>query len=264
MRLDDAVAAVLARGRAVTLAGLLLLAALAWWSLLRLTAPGAMDATSPADMAWMAAARAWTLADAALAALMWATMMTAMMLPSASPVVLVFVGLNRARRGAGAAPVLDTGLFVLGYLAVWSGFSLAAAGGQWGLHAAAALASDTLRVTPAVGGPLLVAAGLYQITPLKTVCLARCRSPLSFLMAGWRPGRRGALALGVRHGLYCLGCCWALMTLLFVGGAMNLVWAAALGGFVLLEKLVPAGRAVSWLSGLALVAWGLWTLRSLA
>jgi predicted metal-binding membrane protein len=115
---------------------------------------------------------------------------------------------------------------------------------------------------PVVGGALLIAAGIYQLTPLKYACLARCRSPLGFLLAEWREGTRGAFQMGIRHGAYCAGCCWALMALLFVGGVMNPVWVAAIAGFVLVEKLVPAGRVVSWIAGVALLGWGAWVLRA--
>jgi predicted metal-binding membrane protein len=186
--------------------------------------------------------------------------MVAMMLPTAAPMVLLFVTVNRRRRAEFGEPYLDTGLFTLGYLLVWGAFSVAAALGQWGLHAAALLSHEALTVAPVVGASVLVAAGLYQLTPLKYACLARCQTPLGFLMGEWREGRRGALVMGLRHGLVCRGCCWVLMALLFVGGVMNLLWVAAISVFVLLEKVVPAGRMVSWGAGAVLIVWGLVTL----
>jgi predicted metal-binding membrane protein len=173
---------------------------------------------------------------------------------------LIFTTVNRKRRSDAGAPYVPTGLFVLGYLAVWAAFSLAAALAQWGLHEATLLSDDVLATTPLIGGALLLAAGVYQLTPLKYACLSRCRSPFGFLLAEWREGSRGALVMGVRHGLYCLGCCWVLMALLFVGGVMNLALASAITVFVLVEKLVPAGRLVSALAGAGLILWGAWTV----
>jgi len=242
---------VLRHERTVTLAGLTALVALAWIYLLRLS----REAVSMAEMG-MAHLGPWTPADAALAAGMWSVMMVAMMLPSAAPMIFVFVTVN-LRRGLDAnAPYVSTGLFALGYLLVWGVFSVGATAAQWGSQRAAVLAEATLALTPLAGAAVLVAAGLWQLTPLKYACLARCQSPIGFLLAEWRQGRRGALVMGLRHGLYCLGCCWALMALLFVGGVMNLAWVAAIATFVLVEKTVPAGRVVGWLSGGALIAGG--------
>ena len=242
---------VLRHERTVTLAGLTALVALAWIYLLRLS----REAVSMAEMG-MAHLGPWTPADAALAAGMWSVMMVAMMLPSAAPMILVFVTVNLRRGFDANAPYVSTGLFTLGYLLVWGVFSVGATAAQWGSQRAAVLAEATLALTPLAGAAVLVAAGLWQLTPLKYACLARCQSPIGFLLAEWRQGRRGALVMGLRHGLYCLGCCWALMALLFVGGVMNLAWVAAIATFVLVEKTVPAGRVVGWLSGSALIAGG--------
>jgi predicted metal-binding membrane protein len=174
----------------------------------------------------------------AAAFLMWALMMVAMMLPSALPMILLHAKLAQ-RTDA-------TAVFALTYVAVWTAASLIAAAAQQGLVAARLLDGDRLLFgNRMIGGALLIAAGLYQLTPLKRRCLERCRSPLSFLMSGWRPGIGGALLLGLRHGLYCLGCCWMLMALLFVGGVMNLAWVALLAAIVLIEKIAPGGR---WLT----------------
>ncbi|MBI2016955.1 MAG: DUF2182 domain-containing protein [Candidatus Rokubacteria bacterium] len=192
---------------------------------------------------------------------MWAVMMVAMMLPAAAPMILMFVAVNRRRRTeGGGTPLVNTGLFVLGYLVVWTAFSVAAALAQWGLHSAALLSDDAMSAAPVVGALVLAAAGVWQLTPLKYACLARCQAPIGFLLGEWRDGNRGAVVMGLRHGLFCLGCCWVLMGLLFVGGVMNLAWVAAIAAFVLVEKLVPAGRAVSWASGIALLAWAAWSL----
>ncbi len=244
------------RDRALTLAGLVVLTVLAWLYLLRL-------GREMADMAEMGMAHTepWTVTDAGLAAVMWAVMMVAMMLPAAAPMILVFATVNRKRREApGTAPHVNTTLFVLAYLVVWGAFSAAAALAQWGLHSAALLSEDAMQAAPLAGGLLLAAAGIYQLTPLKYACLARCQTPIGFLLSEWRDGNRGAFVMGLRHGLFCLGCCWVLMTLLFVGGVMNLTWVAAIAAFVLLEKVLPAGRLVSVISGGALLVWAAWAL----
>ena len=201
---------------------------------------------------------AWGLADFLLMFLMWAVMMAAMMLPAAAPMLLAFAGVNRRRRESGG-PFVPTALFLGGYLLVWSGFSLAATLAQGVLHNAALLSPQLAlaQVSPLLGGGLLLTAGLFQWTPLKQACLHHCRTPMGFLTADWREGRRGALRMGLGHGGYCLGCCWALMALLFVLGVMNLLWIFALSALVLAEKAFPGGRWLSRLAGLGLLAWGL-------
>jgi len=252
------------RDRAVAGAAMLVLALLAWLYLFRMAAvPGHGMAGLTMDPA-MPMPRAWSAREVVLTFVMWAVMMVAMMIPAASPMVLTFATINRRRAASGAATV-PTAVFLAGYLVVWSAFSLGAALAQWGLQRAAVLAPSSLTVTPVVGGLLLVLAGAYQLTPLKSACLARCQSPLGFILTEWREGTRGAFVMGLRHGAFCLGCCWALMTLLFVAGVMNLLWVAAIAALVLLEKLVPWGRAVSWVTGVGLLGWGAWVLaRSLA
>ncbi|MBA3896687.1 MAG: DUF2182 domain-containing protein [Sphingomonadaceae bacterium] len=179
---------------------------------------------------------------------MWALMMVAMMLPSALPMILTHARLSR-----GAVPA---GLFALCYVAVWTAASLVAALAQQSLVARGALGPMTLALGDRrIAGALLIAAGLYQLTPLKRRCLDNCRSPLAFLMRGWRPGIAGTLRLGLSHGLYCLGCCWLLMALLFAGGVMNLAWVALLAGIVLIEKVAPRGVPVAQaVGGLAIAA----------
>jgi predicted metal-binding membrane protein len=197
----------------------------------------------------------WTGADALFALVMWMVMMVGMMLPSATPVLLLVAAVNR--RGAAAGGRGLTGAFGLGYVLAWGGFSVAATAAQWGLHAAALLSPPLATTSPLLGGVLLVAAGVYQLTPLKAACLAHCRSPLSFLMTEWREGAGGALRMGLRHGLYCLGCCALLMGLLFVAGVMNLLWVALIAVFVLVEKVVPGGPRVGRLLGAVLIVTGL-------
>jgi predicted metal-binding membrane protein len=219
------------------------------------SAPGAMGTAMGAGMAL--AGGPWDAVQLALTFAMWTVMMVAMMLPSAAPMILFFhrIAADRAAKGQPAVP---TAVFAGAYLAVWTAFALAATGAQWGLHEAALL-SPLLRVSsPLLGGALLAAAGVFQLTPLKHACLARCRTPLGFLLTEWREGARGAWVMGLRHGAFCTGCCWALMALLFVGGVMNLLWVAALAVVVLAEKVLPRGELLGRLGGGLLIAWGAW------
>lgn len=195
----------------------------------------------------------WTGVDLLLLFAMWAVMMVAMMAPAATPMVLLMAHLSRQRESE--APVPRALLFAAAYFLVWTGFSLVAALVQWRLHQALLL-SAAMKATPLVGGVLLILAGVFQWTPLKRKCLVHCRSPLAFLMRFWREGPAGALAMGLRHGVYCVGCCWLLMALLFVIGVMNLVWVAALTAFILVERLVIKGDLVGRIAGVALVMAG--------
>ena len=197
----------------------------------------------------------WTPTDVAFTFVMWAVMMVGMMTASASP-MLVLVARGRGGRATpGAVPTVL--LFGAGYFAVWTGFSLAATLIQWMLHEAAMLSPMMAATSPTLAGAILVAAGIYQLTPFKSACLTHCRSPLGFLMGHWRDGLTGALAMGVRHGAYCLGCCWALMAVLFVVGVMNLAWVAALSVFVLIEKVGPAGLIVARVAGVVMIVFGI-------
>ena len=187
---------------------------------------------------------------------MWLIMMVAMMLPSAAPMILLYGRLARGGRQQGAVFASMT-VFAGLYLAVWGGFSAVAALIQWALARSGAISDMGLAFGDRrVAGALLVAAGLYQLTPLKHACLEKCRSPLSFLMRLWRPGLAGAARLGLTHGLYCLGCCSMLMALLFVFGVMNLAWVALLAIVVLIEKVVPGGQRIGRLAGIAALALG--------
>jgi predicted metal-binding membrane protein len=207
----------------------------------------------------MAMPRVWTSIEVAGLVVMWSVMMIAMMIPTAAPMILVFAAVHRRREAAGATLAIPTAIFVLGYLVVWSVFGIVAALAQAGLHTAALLSPEMVATSPTLAGMLLIAAGIFQWTPLKRACLAACRSPLSFLMTGWREGGPGAFLMGLRHGGYCLGCCWALMALLFVVGVMNLLWVSLIAAFVLVEKLVQGPR-LGRLAGVLLVAWGLYVL----
>lgn len=227
---------------------LLGLTALSWAYLLYLASDmAAMPAMNPA-MEMGPQMHAWSLADAGYAFAMWSVMMVGMMLPGASPVILLV-----ARLEGGSLP--RTLVFGLGYVVAWAGFSALATALQGSLQAVRLL-GDAGLTQAALGGSVLIGAGLYQWSSAKERCLEHCRSPLGFLMARWRPGFVGAWRLGLSHGLYCIGCCWMLMLLLFVGGVMNLLWAAGLAVFVLLEKLLPGGNWLARGTGAVLVAWG--------
>jgi predicted metal-binding membrane protein len=211
---------------------------------------GGMEMTAPA---------AWSLGYAAVMFFMWWVMMVAMMLPSAAPMILLFAAVNRKQRLQGSQRV-PTGLFLLSYLVVWGGFSLTATVLQWGFSQTGLLAPSMVTTSVVLGGSLLVAAGLYQLTPIKQACLRHCRSPLQFVTTHWRTGAAGAWRMGLAHGAYCVGCCWFLMLLLFLGGVMNLLWIAGLALFVLFEKVVPAGHWLSYAAGVGLTSWGAWLI----
>jgi predicted metal-binding membrane protein len=244
--------------KAFVIAGLAAVVACAWAYLTSasLDMYGRMDGAA----AWMMEAT-WDAGYLLLIFLMWAVMMVAMMLPSALPTILIFHKAVRNDPQVGS-PSRRMFAFVAGYILAWSGFSVAATLLQWGLAEAALLSPMMVSASPWLGGALLIVAGVYQWTPIKHACLQQCRSPLAFLVEHWRPGMPGALRLGLRHGLYCVGCCWALMLLLFVGGVMSLLWIGAITAFVLIEKLAPYGAQGGRLSGLALVIAGVWVLTS--
>lgn len=245
--------AALKRDRLTVGVALALLTLLAWGYTAYLARTMGMAGS---DMA-MPQMQAWSAAMLAFMFVMWFVMMVAMMLPSAAPMILTFAAIQRRRQMQGGAFV-PTGVFIAGYLLVWAAFSLLAALAQYGLESAALVSPMIGKATPWLGAVLLIGAGLFQFAPLKDACLDNCRSPLSFIMTDWRDGTRGALVMGLRHGAYCAGCCWALMALLFVGGVMNLLWVAALALFVLIEKVVPAGGRLGKAGGILLIAWGVW------
>jgi predicted metal-binding membrane protein len=184
--------------------------------------------------------------------MMWAVMMVAMMVPSASPMPLMYARIARGRKDGRPHEVW---LFAAGYLVVWTIFSAAATAGQFVLQRAALLTVGLI-ATPLAGGIILAVAGIYQLTPLKNACLGHCRSPMGFFMTEWRDGAAGAFRMGLKHGAYCAGCCWMLMALLFVMGVMNLLWVAAISVLVLIEKATPFGRAIARTSGVAMIAGG--------
>ncbi len=239
------------RTRTAAVGACLLGVTAACWAYLVLV-HGAMDSMGSALAMPMTAA--WTAGDAVLMWVMWSVMMAAMMLPSATPMVAAYARTTRSPRSGVHG---STVLFVGGYVAVWSGVSVLATGTQWLLHQAALVDAMGASTTRWLAAPVLVAAGAYQFTDLKRVMLSRCRSPLGFLLHEWRDGRVGALAMGAHHGVLCLGCCWALMALLFVLGVMNLWWIALLATTVLVEK-VTHGDLIPRLLGGVLILGGLW------
>jgi len=208
----------------------------------------------------MGAAPVWTASYAALIFLMWWIMMIAMMTPSAAPLLLLFAAVKKRGTEADKAAWLSL-LCLAGYLAAWAGFSLVAVTAQWGLEAVGLSDGPMMTIrSRGFAGAVLVAAGLYQLSPIKDRCLSHCRSPIHFLTLNNRPGARGAVLIGLHHGTYCLGCCWALMALLFVGGVMNLYWIAGLAVYVLVEKMMPAGRWFARITGAGLVGYGLYLM----
>ena len=244
----------LRRDRTVVAASLIGIAALAWLYLSVDQARMAEMATMPA-MTGMSMPGQWSLSGFAMTFLMWSVMMVGMMLPSAAPAILLYAGLVRKHRQAGsAAPA--AWVFSAGYLTVWTGFSLGAAALQIALEQARLITPMLVSATPWLTAALLILAGAWQWLPLKDVCLQKCRAPLQFFMFRWRPGAAGAFRMGAEHGAFCLGCCWALMLLLFAAGVMNLLWVALIAGFVLVEKLFPRGGPIGRATGVILVAAG--------
>lgn len=191
---------------------------------------------------------------------MWVVMMVAMMLPVVSPWILLFSKSTR-RRDSKPASFGLSGSFLLGYLAVWTGYSALATLGQWGLHSAALLSPQLTCGNPIFGGTMLLSAGIYQWTPYRDACMAHCRSPLGFFLASWKEGHSGAFTMGFTHGLYCVGCCWALMALSFVFGVMNLHWMVGITVFLLIEKMSSSGPWIGKTAGLLFIAYGLWMIK---
>ncbi len=241
----------LRRDRMLVLASLVLVVLACWAYLFS----GAGTLEDMGGMLMPMSPEVWTPQYALLMLVMWSVMMGAMMLPSAAPMILLYTTMatnQRDRGGEGGSPLL----FASAYVAVWTVFSLAAVALQYALQRGALLSPMMEMTSRVLAGSVLMAAGVYQWTSLKQACLRQCRSPLEFVLAHWREGKRGAFRMGLQHGLYCLGCCWVLMLLLFVGGVMNLLWIAGIALFVLVEKLAPAGHWTSRAAGVALLVWG--------
>ncbi len=254
----------LRRDRAIVASALIVITVLAWAYLLIGAGTGmSVSAMStwhfPPPRPNMAMSGPWHAGYWLVMGVMWFVMMVAMMIPSAAPMILLHARVTRhgAQSSDGMAAPVPTAAFTAGYLAAWLLFSGAATTLQWGLERAGLVDGMLMWSTePVLTGALLVMTGLYQFTPLKTVCLTQCRSPVTVLSQIWKPGARGAFVMGVRHGSYCLGCCWALMLLLFAGGVMNVVWIAGLAILVLAEKLLSRGPWFPRLVGVVLIAMG--------
>lgn len=197
----------------------------------------------------------WTPGYFLLMVVMWWVMMNAMMLPSAAPMILLYAELKR-RSGESGSSSAPSAVFAAGYVVAWGGFSVVAALLQWGLEELTLLTPMMASASEAFGAALLIAAGIYQLTPLKHACLRHCRAPIEYLGHHWRSGTGGAFRMGLEHGLFCLGCCWLLMGLLFYGGVMNLYWIVGLALYLLVEKLAPAGHWLGRFSGIGLILWG--------
>ncbi len=241
------------RDRIVILAALAGTTLLAWIYLVDMAA--GMDGMMAIDAGAMMQIKPWTAAEFGYMLLMWVIMMVGMMVPSAVPMALIYAAIARkaARAGTTLAP---TAFFVSGYIVIWSLFSVVATLAQWGLDQAALLSRMMVLTSPGLGAGLLIVAGLYQMTPMKDACLRHCRSPAHFISRSWKPGAVGAFRMGLEHGAYCLGCCWILMGLLFLGGVMSLLWIAGITLFVLLEKVLPFGHLAGRIAGGAMVLGG--------
>jgi predicted metal-binding membrane protein len=267
---DSALDSVLRRDRVIVVAAIVIISACAWLYVIDLAdvmSMGGMEmpnmrmAANPFGAAMIPALQPWTTGEFIFALLMWSVMMIGMMTPSAAPMILLYArtGRHAAARGRHFAA---SAWFMSGYLIAWFGFSLAATTAQWALERVALLTPMMAASSHALAGGILIAAGVYQWTPFKNACLSQCQTPLVFIQrhGGFRGDARGAVALGFRHGLYCIGCCWALMALLFVGGIMNVLWIAGLTLFVLIEKTFTRSRILSRVAGAGLIIGGVWLL----
>lgn len=256
----SSVEAIFRRDRWVTISGIILLTVLSWAYLFGLAA-GMDDMAMEGDLMSSVSGlmgpqlSTWSVRDFFFMFLMWSVMMVAMMLPSASPLILLHVRVNQQQEDGGDG-FHGTVAFAIGYLLVWTSFSAVATLLQWGLEKLAVLSPMMASTSSLLGAGLLLAAGIYQLTPFKNACLRHCRSPVHSLMQHWRRGTSGAFMMGFHHGVYCIGCCWLLMALLFVFGVMNLVWIAVLSVFVLLEKVVPRGELVARVAGVGFIVAG--------
>ena len=240
--------------RWLVLGSLLLVAGACWAWIVPMARDMYGDMTGAS--AWMMTP-SWNAAHLALLFAMWTAMMLGMMLPSAAPTLLIYGMVARRGDGATDAP-LRVHIFAGGYVVAWTAFSGVATLAQWAFTDAGLLSPMMETRAPFVAGAMLVVAGVYQLTPLKRACLHACQSPAAFLVKHWRAGRAGAFRIGLRHGWYCLGCCWAMMLLLFAGGVMNLAVIAGLTIFLLIEKLMPPTLQGGRFSGVVLVVAGVY------
>ncbi len=268
--IEAALEAVVRRDRMIAAAALVLLTTMSWAYVLWLVdamsmggmeMPGIRMDANPFDVAMIPSLKPWSVMEFVFMFLMWTVMMVGMMTPSAAPMILVYgrVGREAAKQGK---PLAATAYFAGGYLLAWAAFSLGATFGQWLLERASLLTPMMQSASTVLGGLLLIAAGIYQWTPFKEACLKHCQTPLMFIQrhGGFQRHAFGSFKVGFHHGLYCVGCCWALMALLFVGGVMNVVWIGGIAIFVLLEKVLPGHRVLPRIAGAALAGGGLWLI----
>ena len=244
---------VLLQDRRLVVLALFSLSALAWTYLVVMARQMAVGDMTLMGMGAMTMSQmSWSLLTFLLMFIMWAVMMVGMMVPSVAPMVLLFARVQR-RKLADQAPTARIAAFTAGYLLIWTSFSLIATGLQWALTELRLLSPMMESTSQFLAVGVLLAAGIYQLTPLKLACLKQCQSPIGFLTMHWKDGISGSLSMGIEHGMYCLGCCWLLMALLFVGGVMNLIWVAIIATFVLLEKVVPKGEIIGRVGGVLLI-----------
>ena len=244
---------VLLQDRRLVVLALFSLSALAWTYLVVMARQMAVGDMTLMGMGAMTMSQMpWSLLTFLLMFIMWSVMMVGMMVPSVAPMVLLFARVQR-RKLADQAPAARIAAFTAGYLLIWTSFSLIATGLQWALTELRLLSPMMESTSQFLAVGVLLAAGIYQLTPLKLACLKQCQSPIGFLTMHWKDGISGSLSMGIEHGMYCLGCCWLLMALLFVGGVMNLIWVAIIATFVLLEKVVPKGEIIGRVGGILLI-----------
>ena len=248
-------ATVLKKDRLIVVVALLILCVLSWLYIIYLynqMYPMNMDAILFA----MPMTPNWSSTDFVLLFIMWFVMMIAMMTPSVTPLVLIFTLINRRRREQ-RNPIVPSAYLLSGYFLVWAAFSLIATLLQWLLQQLSLLNPEMITTSKILGGVVLMLAGVFQFTPLKNTCLRYCRTPIGFIHQHWKDGKSGALQMGVQNGIYCLGCCWILMLLLFVSGIMNILWIAIISLFVLIEKIASSAKPISLIAGIALIAYGI-------
>lgn len=246
---------VLKKDRIIVLIALFILSVLSWLYIIYLynqMYPMNMDALFFA----MPMTPQWSRTDFVLLFLMWFVMMIAMMTPSVTPLVIIFTLINRKRQQQ-QNPYISSGYLLSGYFLIWAAFSLFATLLQWLLQRASLLNPEMITTSKVLGGIILIAAGIFQFTPLKNTCLSNCRSPIGFIHQHWKDGKGGAIRMGIQNGVYCLGCCWILMILLFVSGIMNILWIAIISLFVLIEKFLSSVKVISFIVGIALIAYGI-------
>lgn len=254
MNSDNTIEKVLQKDRFIIVCGLFILSLLAWLYLIYLNRQMmAMDMS--AAFFSMPMTPQWTAIDFILLFLMWFVMMIAMMTASVAPLILIFAMMNRQQRQQ-QNPFVPTGYLLIGYFLVWAAFSLVATLLQWLLQHISLLNAYMITTSKILGGIILMAAGIFQLTPLKQKCLHHCRTPIDFIHRHWKKGKKGALIMGMENGIYCLGCCWVLMALLFVSGIMNLMWIAIIALFVLAEKVLPKAKWISFTAGGVLILYG--------